>query len=80
MASKSPANADDEDRLLGDAAAGDAEALRNLFELHRERLRRMVDLRLDSRLAARVDASASMLSAMHARCPVRGVVGGMPPL
>src|SRR4029077_19614139 len=51
------ANADDEDRLLGDAAAGDAEALRSLFELHRERLRRMVALRLDSRLAARVDAS-----------------------
>jgi RNA polymerase sigma-70 factor, ECF subfamily len=57
MASISPANADDENRLLGDAAAGNAEALRDLFELHREKLRRMVALRMDSRLAARVDAS-----------------------
>src|SRR5262249_38077670 len=43
--------------LLRDAARGDAEALRILLNKHRERLRRMVALRLDARLAARVDAS-----------------------
>jgi RNA polymerase sigma-70 factor (ECF subfamily) len=43
--------------LLRDAARGDQAAMRSLLDRHRERLRRMVALRLDSRLAARVDAS-----------------------
>jgi RNA polymerase sigma-70 factor, ECF subfamily len=57
MASVPPTDADDMNRLLGDAVAGDAAAMRSLLERHRERLRRMVALRLDSRLSARVDAS-----------------------
>jgi RNA polymerase sigma-70 factor (ECF subfamily) len=39
------------------AAAGDEEALRALFGLHRDRLKRMVHLRLSRRLAGRVDDS-----------------------
>ncbi len=51
------AGTDDLDRLLGDAARGDVEAVWSLLEHHRERLRRMIALRLDSRLSARMDAS-----------------------
>src|SRR5215831_14183148 len=36
---------------------GDRQALAMLFEQHRQRLRRMVELRLDPRLRARLDAS-----------------------
>jgi RNA polymerase sigma-70 factor (ECF subfamily) len=36
---------------------GDRQALASLFEHHRQRLRRMVELRLDPRLRARLDAS-----------------------
>src|SRR6516225_7741712 len=43
--------------LLQRARAGDRKALNTLFTRHRERLSRMVDLRLDRRLQARVDAS-----------------------
>jgi RNA polymerase sigma-70 factor (ECF subfamily) len=43
-------------RLLR-AAAGDEEALRALFTAHRDRLKRMVQLRLSRRLAGRVDDS-----------------------
>jgi RNA polymerase sigma-70 factor (ECF subfamily) len=57
MASTPPTDPDDTERLLRDAARGDQAALRSLLERHRERLRRMVALRLDSRLSARVDAS-----------------------
>src|ERR1700678_4392051 len=39
------------------AAAGDEEALRTLFTAHRDRLKRMVHLRLSRRLASRVDDS-----------------------
>jgi RNA polymerase sigma-70 factor (ECF subfamily) len=39
------------------AAAGSEEALRALFEAHRDRLKRMVHLRLSRRLAGRVDDS-----------------------
>ena len=41
------------DRLRG----GDRGALAGLFDEHRERLRRMVELRIDARLRARIDAS-----------------------
>jgi RNA polymerase sigma-70 factor, ECF subfamily len=57
MASTPPTDPDETDRLLRDAARGDQAALRSLLERHRERLRRMVALRLDSRLSARMDAS-----------------------
>lgn len=43
--------------LLAEAVSGNREALNSLFARHRGRLRRMVDLRLDRRLAGRVDAS-----------------------
>jgi RNA polymerase sigma-70 factor, ECF subfamily len=44
-------------RLLEQARAGDQTALNELFARHRERLRRMIELRLDRRLQARIDAS-----------------------
>jgi RNA polymerase sigma-70 factor, ECF subfamily len=37
--------------------AGDRRALAELFQRHRDRLRRMVELRMDARLQGRVDAS-----------------------
>lgn len=43
--------------LVRRATRGDGEALAELFALHRERLRRMVRLRLDRRLQGRVDPS-----------------------
>jgi RNA polymerase sigma-70 factor (ECF subfamily) len=43
--------------LLRHAGAGDGEAVNRLLERHRESLRRMVQLRLDRALRARVDAS-----------------------
>jgi RNA polymerase sigma-70 factor (ECF subfamily) len=44
-------------RLLERARAGEAVALNEIFARHRERLRRMAELRLDGRLRARIDAS-----------------------
>jgi RNA polymerase sigma-70 factor, ECF subfamily len=43
--------------LLARARAGDSQALNEIFSRHRDRLRRMVELRLDRRVLARVDAS-----------------------
>src|ERR1043165_6332158 len=43
--------------LPRDEAAADPQALGELFNQHRERLRLMVHLRLDRRLRGRVDAS-----------------------
>jgi RNA polymerase sigma-70 factor, ECF subfamily len=43
--------------LLQRAAGGDQEALRNLFSRFRDRLKRMVHLRLSRRLAGRIDDS-----------------------
>src|SRR5262245_30744604 len=43
--------------LIERARAGDAAALNEIFAGHRSRLRRMVDMRLDLRLRARIDAS-----------------------
>jgi RNA polymerase sigma-70 factor, ECF subfamily len=43
--------------LLRRALAGDESALAALFDGHRERLRRMIRLRLDRRLSGRVDTS-----------------------
>lgn len=43
--------------LIERARAGDREALSALFTRHRDRLHRMVEMRLDTRLQARLDAS-----------------------
>jgi RNA polymerase sigma-70 factor (ECF subfamily) len=48
---------DASDELLRRARAGNETALAALFARYRERLRRMVQLRLDRRLSGRVDAS-----------------------
>lgn len=45
------------DLLLTRAGEGDGEAMAELFEPYRRRLRKMVQLRLDRRLQGRVDAS-----------------------
>src|SRR5271166_6125294 len=44
-------------RLLERLRAGDRRALADLFQRHRDRLRRMVELRIDARLRGRIDAS-----------------------
>jgi RNA polymerase sigma-70 factor, ECF subfamily len=49
--------------ILTRARAGDRQALDAIFTQHRERLRRMVEIRLDRRLQARVDASDVMQEA-----------------
>jgi RNA polymerase sigma-70 factor (ECF subfamily) len=43
--------------LLRQAQSGDAQAVQRLFTEHRERLKQMIRLRLDRRLAARIDPS-----------------------
>jgi RNA polymerase sigma-70 factor, ECF subfamily len=43
--------------LLERLRAGDRRALADLFQRHRDRLRRMVELRMDARLQGRIDAS-----------------------
>jgi RNA polymerase sigma-70 factor (ECF subfamily) len=45
------------DDLLRQAGAGDPNALAELFDRHRDRLRRMIRLRMDRRLQGRVDPS-----------------------
>ena len=47
----------DPDGLLEQARQGDAHARQRLFALHREPVRRMISLRLDPAIAARLDAS-----------------------
>jgi RNA polymerase sigma-70 factor (ECF subfamily) len=47
----------DTDHLLDRAASGDAPAREQLLARHRQRLKRMVAIRLDRRIAARVDPS-----------------------
>ena len=44
-------------RLLERLRAGDRQALADLFQRHRTRLRRMVELRVDARLYGKIDAS-----------------------
>ena len=51
------APATEEAELLRQAKAGDQEALAALFARHRDRLRKLVRLRLDRRLAGRIDPS-----------------------
>ncbi len=50
-------NSADTARLLERARVGDQAAVNEIFSQHRARLRRMVELRLDRRLQARIDAS-----------------------
>src|SRR5437879_11373163 len=57
MASERSDDTSDAAELLDRARAGDQAALDAIFTQHRERLRRMVEIRLDRRLQARVDAS-----------------------
>ena len=47
----------DDDDLLLRLEGGDARAMTELFARHRERLRRMIRLRLDRRLQGRIDSS-----------------------
>ena len=55
----SPGSADsrETDRLLNLAAQGDRQAFNRLFEQHRKWIRRVIVLRLDERLKARLDPS-----------------------
>src|SRR6516225_10204541 len=48
---------DEVTHLIDRLRAGDRQALGELFHGYRERLRRMVELRMDSRLRTRLDAS-----------------------
>jgi RNA polymerase sigma-70 factor (ECF subfamily) len=57
MGSDMAPNSDESTVLLQRAANGDQEAARDLFAQHRERLKRMVHLRLSRRLQGRVDDS-----------------------
>jgi len=57
MIDATPDNPSEVGRLLLRAAAGDAEAWRALFDRDRDRLRRMLALRMDRRLQGRVDPS-----------------------
>jgi RNA polymerase sigma-70 factor, ECF subfamily len=57
MATLMENNSADTVDLIERARAGDADALNGIFTRHRERLRRMVAIRLDPRIQARVDAS-----------------------
>src|SRR5271168_2429264 len=50
-------NQRDDDDLLVRIEGGDERALTELFTRHRERLRRMIRLRLDRRLQGRIDSS-----------------------
>jgi RNA polymerase sigma-70 factor (ECF subfamily) len=59
----------DTDWLVEQARSGDAEARKALMESHRSRLRQMVSLRLDPRLAARVDPSDVVQEALTAAYP-----------
>src|SRR5438128_1659539 len=73
-----PSNVDD---LLGRAKMGDEQALAELFNRYRDRLRRMVHLRLDRRLQGRIDASDVLQEAFidfARRFPQYAVEGGMP--
>src|ERR1700682_461373 len=50
-------NSADTVHLIERVRAGDQAARSEIFARHRERLRRMVEMRLDTRLQARIDAS-----------------------
>src|SRR5215831_17004291 len=73
-----PSSLDDQ---LGRAKSGDEQALADLFNRYRDRLRRMVHLRLDRRLQGRIDASDVLQEAFidfARRFPQFAAEGGMP--
>jgi RNA polymerase sigma-70 factor (ECF subfamily) len=72
------ASPDPLDDLLRSARAGDASALAELFTRYRERLRRMIHLRLDRRLTGRVDAS-DILQDVYLEVRRRMAAGGADP-
>ena len=51
------ADSDETRRLLGQAQAGDRRAFEELFARHHDYLHRVIALRLDPRMRARLDAS-----------------------
>jgi RNA polymerase sigma-70 factor (ECF subfamily) len=57
MGTTNSCDPDPSDELLRRASAGDQHALAELFDRYRDRLRRMVRLRMDRRLRGRVDPS-----------------------
>jgi RNA polymerase sigma factor (sigma-70 family) len=56
--------------LLRRAAVGEQEALRDLLSRHRDRLKRMVHLRLSRRLQGRVDDSDVLQEALNSMDPI----------
>src|ERR1700722_7565083 len=50
-------NSSETQQLLDLARAGDSQAVARLMAMHRDSMRRMISLRLDPAIAARVDAS-----------------------
>lgn len=52
-----PSESRETERLLERAAGGEREAFDKLFEMHRKSLKRLVSLRMDRRLHARLDPS-----------------------
>jgi RNA polymerase sigma-70 factor (ECF subfamily) len=52
-----PSESRETERLLERAAGGEREAFDKLFEMHRKSLKRLVSLRMDRRLNARLDPS-----------------------
>jgi RNA polymerase sigma-70 factor (ECF subfamily) len=76
-------DASDTCQMVDRLRRGDRRALTELFLHHRDRLRRMVELRLDGRLRGRVDASDVLQDAfLDAAAEVDGYLRGpeMPPL
>src|SRR3954468_3957349 len=61
----SEAAASETESLMQRAKDGDASARSDLLEVYRDRLRRMVAIRLDQRLAARLDPSDIVQEAMR---------------
>jgi RNA polymerase sigma-70 factor, ECF subfamily len=70
----------DTDWLVEQARRGSAEARTSLMQRHRARLRQMVSLRLDPRLAARVDPSDVVQEALATAYPRLDEYLNNPPL
>jgi RNA polymerase sigma-70 factor (ECF subfamily) len=57
MMAEIPADSAETQKLLGEARAGNLQAFEQLFAQYRQELRQFIELRLDPRMRARVDAS-----------------------
>src|SRR5262249_17906580 len=66
------------DDLLRRAASGDVEAVAELFSHYRDRLKRMVLLRLDRRLQGKIDASDVLQEAYLDLARRAGEIGSQP--